>query len=87
MMRKEKSGKDIIDGLERQIDRAEKALQKLDIRGDDDCRRWLSGRNTLKIMRGAKHLLDGLIGDLPAPERPAKRKATQGLPNEPTLTA
>lgn len=83
-MRRRKSGKDIVDGLYRQIARAGDDLRKLESAEVDD-RRCQSGRHALIVMRNANRLLDGLIGDLSPPERPAKKKRAQHGRDEPSL--
>ena len=86
-MRRRKSGKEIVAGLERQIALAEEDFYLLRRSMDkDNVKLRFAGRKAFKIMMDAKQLLRGLIEDLPAPERPLKQKTPQKLPAKPTLT-
>jgi hypothetical protein len=76
-LKRKKSGKDITDGLYRQIERAEKDIEKL----TSDLDFGLIARNALRILRDTTRLLHGVIGAIPSPERPGKPK----LPDEPQL--
>jgi hypothetical protein len=86
-MQRRKSGKDIVDGLERHIARAKKDLQMVVASAQpDDPGLYVAVWNAFDIMTDTNHLIRGLVRDLPAPERPAKKQAPQQLP-EPTLAA
>jgi len=72
IMRKEKSGKEIVDRLRRHISSAQGELLNLEKRLDG--RRYQAARDALIVMRHTIRLLSVQIYDAPPPERPLRTK-------------
>jgi len=80
-MAKRKTGKEIVDALIRQIQRAREDTNKLDY-GSPMGNKPSTAMHTLITMRHLATVLNTVIGDL-SPERPAARRR-QASPDEPT---